>query len=109
MSFRYCATKRPTAQGSAAVIHLEFYGNPFLMVANPRLRFFHAEERERGVVRPVVGLAKPAQMREAGVAVFGPDAQGAQLEGSKTYSKEFMQANGIPTLAMAASPSWSRR
>ena len=38
------------------------------MVANPSLRFLHAEERERGVVRPVVGLAKPAQMREAGVA-----------------------------------------
>lgn len=36
-------------------------------------------------------------LREAGVAVFGPDAQGAQLEGSKTYSKEFMQVNGIPT------------
>ena len=34
-------------------------------------------------------------LREAGVAVFGPDAQGAQLEGSKTYSKEFMEANGI--------------
>ena len=80
MSFRYCATKRPTAEGSAAVIHLEFYGNPFLMVANPSLRFLHAEERERGVVRPVVGLAKPAQMREAGVAdvvvdlVFEPRA-----------------------------------
>ena len=36
-------------------------------------------------------------LRAAGVAVFGPDAQGAQLEGSKTYSKEFMDANGIPT------------
>ena len=36
-------------------------------------------------------------LREAGVAGFGPDAQGAQLEGSKTYSKEFMEANGIPT------------
>ena len=36
-------------------------------------------------------------LREAGIAVFGPDAQGAQLEGSKTYSKEFMEANGIPT------------
>lgn len=36
-------------------------------------------------------------LRAAGVAVFGPDAQGAQLEGSKTYSKEFMEANGIPT------------
>ncbi|MFR7746026.1 MAG: phosphoribosylamine--glycine ligase [Eggerthellaceae bacterium] len=36
-------------------------------------------------------------LRKGGIAVFGPDAQGAQLEGSKTYSKEFMLANGIPT------------
>lgn len=36
-------------------------------------------------------------LREAGVAVFGPDAQGAQLEGSKTYSKQFMEAHHIPT------------
>lgn len=36
-------------------------------------------------------------LRAAGIAVFGPDAQGAQLEGSKTYSKRFMDANGIPT------------
>lgn len=36
-------------------------------------------------------------LREAGVAVFGPDAQGAQLEGSKSYSKRFMDDNGIPT------------
>ncbi|NGM18016.1 phosphoribosylamine--glycine ligase [Eggerthellaceae bacterium zg-893] len=36
-------------------------------------------------------------LRAGGIAVFGPDAQGAQLEGSKTYSKEFMQALDIPT------------
>ncbi len=30
------------------------------------------------------------------------DAQGAQLEGSKTYSKEFMEANGIPTARYAS-------
>ena len=36
-------------------------------------------------------------LREAGLAVFGPDAQGAQLEGSKTFSKRFMDENGIPT------------
>lgn len=36
-------------------------------------------------------------LRNAGLPVFGPDAQGAQLEGSKTYSKRFMDANGIPT------------
>lgn len=36
-------------------------------------------------------------LRAADIAVFGPNAQGAQLEGSKTYSKKFMEANGIPT------------
>ena len=40
-------------------------------------------------------------LREAGVAVFGPDAQGAQLEGSKSYSKRFMDDNGIPTARYA--------
>ncbi len=37
-----------------------------------------------------------------------PDAQGAQLEGSKTFSKAFMDANDIPTAATAASTT-SRR
>ncbi|MBO4351894.1 MAG: phosphoribosylamine--glycine ligase [Eggerthellaceae bacterium] len=38
-------------------------------------------------------------LREAGIPVFGPDAQGAQLEGSKTFSKEFMMRNNLPTAA----------
>jgi phosphoribosylamine--glycine ligase len=38
-------------------------------------------------------------LRQAGVLVFGPSAQGAQLEGSKTYSKRFMLDNNIPTAA----------
>lgn len=41
-------------------------------------------------------------LREAGIAVFGPDAEGAQLEGSKTFSKEFMDAHGIPTARYAS-------
>lgn len=43
----------------------------------------------------VAGIADT--IREGGIPVFGPDAQGAQLEGSKTYSKHFMEENGIPT------------
>jgi phosphoribosylamine--glycine ligase len=43
----------------------------------------------------VAGVADT--LRQQGVLVFGPGAQGAQLEGSKTYSKQFMDANGIPT------------
>lgn len=38
-------------------------------------------------------------LRAGGLLVFGPDAQGAQLEGSKSYSKQFMLDNGIPTAA----------
>ena len=32
-----------------------------------------------------------------GLRVFGPDANGAQLEGSKSYSKEFMKKYGVKT------------
>ena len=37
-----------------------------------------------------------------GFRTFGPDAQGAQLEGSKTFSKKFMDANDIPTARYAS-------
>ena len=33
----------------------------------------------------------------AGLRIFGPDAKGAMLEGSKAYSKDFMIRNNIPT------------
>ena len=33
------------------------------------------------------------------VGVFGPSREGAQLEGSKEYAKEFMMRHGIPTAA----------
>ena len=39
---------------------------------------------------------------EAGIATFGPSAAAAQLEGSKAYSKAFMQRHGIPTAAYHA-------
>ncbi|SCZ78704.1 phosphoribosylamine--glycine ligase [Acidaminobacter hydrogenoformans] len=35
--------------------------------------------------------------RKAGLAIIGPDQAGAQLEGSKAFSKEFMVRYGIPT------------
>lgn len=63
------------------------------------LAFAQAHNIELVVIGPeaplVAGVADV--LREAGIPVFGPDAQGAQLEGSKTYSKHFMDANGIPT------------
>jgi phosphoribosylamine---glycine ligase len=45
----------------------------------------------------VAGLAD--RLREVGIAVFGPSARAARLEGSKVFSKEFMARHGIPTAA----------
>ncbi len=40
-------------------------------------------------------------MQAAGIACFGPSKYAAQLEGSKAFAKEIMQAAGIPTAAFA--------
>lgn len=45
----------------------------------------------------VAGVAD--DLRAAGVAVFGPGADGAILEGSKAWSKAFMDRHGVPTAA----------
>ena len=36
-------------------------------------------------------------LRDAGILVMGPGKLGAQLEGSKVFSKNFMKKHGIPT------------
>ncbi|MBQ3301054.1 MAG: phosphoribosylamine--glycine ligase [Eggerthellaceae bacterium] len=63
------------------------------------LEFARAHEVTLVVVGPeaplVAGVADA--LRAGGIAVFGPDAQGAQLEGSKTFCKSFMQRHGLPT------------
>jgi phosphoribosylamine--glycine ligase len=43
----------------------------------------------------VAGLAD--QLRHAGVAVFGPSAAAARIEGSKIFAKEIMASAGVPT------------
>jgi phosphoribosylamine--glycine ligase len=48
----------------------------------------------------VLGLAD--RLTAAGVAVFGPSAAGARLEGSKAFAKEVMAAAGIPTASHGA-------
>jgi phosphoribosylamine--glycine ligase len=53
----------------------------------------------------VAGLAD--ELRHRGVAVFGPGASAARIEGSKAFSKEVMGAAGVPTartLAVARPP-----
>jgi len=43
----------------------------------------------------VAGVADA--LRSAGIAVFGPNAAAAQLEGSKGFTKDLCRANAIPT------------
>lgn len=53
-----------------------------------------------GPERPLVdGVAD--FLRAEGVAVYGPGADGARLEGSKAFSKEVMAAAGVPTARFA--------
>jgi phosphoribosylamine---glycine ligase len=48
----------------------------------------------------VAGLADP--LRHAGIAVFGPGREAAQIEGSKTFAKDVMRAAGVPTAEVLA-------
>ncbi|MEE0227945.1 phosphoribosylamine--glycine ligase [Slackia isoflavoniconvertens] len=67
--------------------------------ADAVIGFARSENIDLVVVGPeaplVAGVADA--IRTAGIAVFGPGAQGARLEGSKSFSKEFMLAHGLPT------------
>lgn len=61
--------------------------------------------RETGVGLVVIGPEAPLvagvadAVRAAGISCFGPGAEGAQMEGSKKFSKELMARAGIPTAA----------
>lgn len=61
--------------------------------------------REEGIGLVVIGPEAPLvagvadSVRAAGIACFGPGAEGAQMEGSKRFSKELMERAGIPTAA----------
>jgi len=48
----------------------------------------------------VAGVADA--LRRAGIAVFGPSAAAARIEGSKTFAKEVMRAADVPTAATLA-------
>jgi phosphoribosylamine--glycine ligase len=63
--------------------------------------------KREGVELVVVGPEQPLcdgladRLRAAGLAVFGPSAAAARLEGSKAFAKEFMARHAIPTASFA--------
>jgi phosphoribosylamine--glycine ligase len=69
--------------------------------------------RTLGIDLVVIGPEAPLvagvgdELRHAGIAVFGPSAEAARIEGSKTFAKEVMVAAGVPaaaSLAVASAP-----
>ena len=69
--------------------------------AESLLALCHELEIDLAVVGPeaplVAGLADT--LRHAGIAVFGPSAAAARIEGSKTFAKDVLEAAGVPTAA----------
>ena len=61
--------------------------------------FCQREEIELVIIGPedplIAGLAD--HLHRAGIAVFGPGAMGARLEGDKEFAKEVLVAAGVPT------------
>jgi phosphoribosylamine--glycine ligase len=59
--------------------------------------------RDNSVALTIVGPEAPLvagvvdRFREAGLAIFGPTAGAAQLEGSKAFTKDFLARHQIPT------------
>ncbi len=51
------------------------------------------------VLGPETAIASGAgdRLRDAGIAVFGPNRAGGRLETSKVFAKRFMERHGIPT------------
>ncbi|MCL1879587.1 MAG: phosphoribosylamine--glycine ligase [Actinomycetia bacterium] len=58
--------------------------------------------RQQGIGLVVIGPELPLvegvadELRTAGIDVFGPGAEGARIEGSKRFSKEFMDRHSLP-------------
>ncbi|MGM0480370.1 MAG: phosphoribosylamine--glycine ligase [Pseudomonadota bacterium] len=65
------------------------------------LNFAHQESIALTIVGPEAPLVKGIvdQFNKAGLAIFGPTAAAAQLEGSKSFSKDFLKRHNIPTAA----------
>ncbi len=97
------AAKVYVAPGNAGTALAEGIANvPLTSIAD-----LVAFARERDVGLTVVGPEGPLAagivdaFRDAGLAIFGPTREAAQLESSKDFAKAFMTRHGIPTARYA--------
>ncbi|MFT4607703.1 MAG: phosphoribosylamine--glycine ligase [Urechidicola sp.] len=63
------------------------------------LEFAQSESIELTIVGPEAPLVNGIvdQFQTSGLRIFGPSSAAAQLEGSKTFTKDFLQRHNIPT------------
>ena len=67
-----------------------------------------AHSKKHGINLVVVGPEQPLVegikdiFQSVGIRCFGPTKAAARMEGSKAFSKDFMQRNGIPTAAYSS-------
>jgi phosphoribosylamine--glycine ligase len=68
------------------------------------LELAQALEIDLAVIGPEAPLVAGVtdELRHAGVAVFGPSAAAARIEGSKSFAKDVLAAAGVPTAAALA-------
>jgi phosphoribosylamine--glycine ligase len=89
------AACRPVASDDVArMVNLVDDSGPDLVVVGPEVPL-------------VAGLADALEAR--GVAVFGPTAAAARLEGSKAFAKDVLQRSGIPTARSGSFDDVERR
>ncbi|WP_028240344.1 phosphoribosylamine--glycine ligase [Stutzerimonas azotifigens] len=71
------------------------------VLAIEQLADFAAQNVQLTIVGPEAPLVKGVVdlFRARGLAIFGPTAAAAQLEGSKAFTKDFLARHGIPTAA----------
>ncbi|MBX2804437.1 MAG: phosphoribosylamine--glycine ligase [Hyphomicrobiales bacterium] len=91
----YCALGNAGIEACAECVALDVSDHPAVV------QFCHDRSIGLVVVGPelplVAGLGD--DLREAGILTFGPGKQAAQLEGSKSFTKELCAEFGIPTAA----------
>ncbi|XP_048349791.1 trifunctional purine biosynthetic protein adenosine-3-like isoform X1 [Sphaerodactylus townsendi] len=96
-----CVKQVLVAPGNAGTANSGKISNSAISINDHAALAKYCKDQKIGlvVVGPEVPLAKGIvdDLTAAGVRCFGPTAKAAQLESSKSFSKAFLDRNGIPT------------
>ncbi len=91
------------APGNAGIAQIAECASMDIENGGAVVNFAEANAIDFVIVGPEAPLAAGVadRLREAGVLVFGPSAEAARLEASKSFTKEVCDASGAPTAAYA--------